>query len=110
MTFASPLSFATSVATSGTITPAWRAGGSVTLIVLRREVTSTPRSSALTVSIVFFFAFRFQQLGNGERLQFHICLNQYGAIGTNGHRRNQYLLALRHATGYGNHFCRIARF
>ena len=57
ITFASFLSFATSVATSGTFTPALRLGGSLTLRVFRRGVTSTPSSSGLKLSSGFFLAF-----------------------------------------------------
>src|SRR5690606_31011538 len=57
ITLASFFSFATSVATSGTFTPALRAGGSLTFSVFSRGVGSTPRSSGLTTSSVFFFAF-----------------------------------------------------
>ncbi len=57
ITLASFFSFCTSVATSGTITPALRLGGSTTFRVDRRGLTSTPRSSGLTVSSGFFFAF-----------------------------------------------------
>src|SRR5690606_21753762 len=56
-TFASFLSLSTSVATSGTMMPALRAGGSETLSVFRRGATSTPRSSGVTVSSGFFLAF-----------------------------------------------------
>ena len=52
ITFDSFLSLATSVATSGTLMPALRLGGS----------TSTPRSAGLNTSSVFFFAF--MMLGN----------------------------------------------
>ena len=57
ITLASFFSFATSVATSGTFTPALRAGGSLTFSVFSRGVGSTPRSSGFTTSSVFFFAF-----------------------------------------------------
>src|SRR5690606_6416529 len=57
MILASFLSLSTSVATSGTFTPAARAGGSLTLRVLSRGVTSTPRSAGVTTSSCFFFAF-----------------------------------------------------
>ena len=43
-----------SVATSGTLMPALRLGGSLTLSVVRRGATSTPRSAGLTVSSGFF--------------------------------------------------------
>ncbi|CAB3775205.1 hypothetical protein LMG29542_08587 [Paraburkholderia humisilvae] len=56
-TLASFFSFSTSVFTSGTFTPALRAGGSLTFSVFRRGFTSTPRSSGLSVSSGFFFAF-----------------------------------------------------
>ena len=52
ITFASFFSLATSVATSGTLMPAPRLGGSLTFSVLRRGVTSTPRSAGLTTSSV----------------------------------------------------------
>ncbi len=57
ITFASLLSFATSAATSGTITPALRLGGSVIFKVFSRGATSTPRSAAFTISNGFFLAF-----------------------------------------------------
>ncbi len=57
ITLASFFSFATSVATSGTLMPALRLGGSLTFSVLMRELTSTPRSAGLITSSVFFFAF-----------------------------------------------------
>src|SRR5690606_3392087 len=57
ITFASFFSFSTRVATSGTMTPAERAGGSVTFKVLRRGATSTPSSPGVTVSSGFFLAF-----------------------------------------------------
>ena len=57
ITLASFLSFSTSVATSGTVMPAERAGGSETLRVFRRGATSTPRSSGVTISRAFFLAF-----------------------------------------------------
>ena len=57
ITLASFFSLSTSVATSGTFTPAPRLGGSTTFSVFRRGVTSTPRSSGLNVSSGFFFAF-----------------------------------------------------
>src|SRR5205814_2133979 len=44
ITLASFLSLATRVATSGTLMPALRLGGSLTLRVFRRDATSTPRS------------------------------------------------------------------
>jgi hypothetical protein len=47
ITFASFFSLSTSVATSGTFTPALRLGGSLTLSVFRRGLTSTPRSAGL---------------------------------------------------------------
>ncbi len=56
-TLASVFSFSTSVFTSATFTPAERFGGSTTFSVFRRGVTSTPRSSGLSVSSGFFFAF-----------------------------------------------------
>ena len=57
ITFASFLSLATSVATSGTLTPAPRLGGSTTFSVLMRGVTSTPRPAGLSTSSGFFLAF-----------------------------------------------------
>src|SRR5690606_17954894 len=57
MTFDSFFSLATSAATSATLTPAARTGGSATLRVLSRGVTSTPRSAGVTTSSCFFFAF-----------------------------------------------------
>src|SRR6185295_11907694 len=57
ITLASFFSFSTSVATSGTLMPAPRFGGSLTFSVFRRGFTSTPRSSGLTVSSCFFLAF-----------------------------------------------------
>ena len=57
ITFATFLSLSTSVATSGTLMPALRLAGSMTLRVLMRGATSTPRSSGLTVSSCFFLAF-----------------------------------------------------
>src|SRR5690606_5116217 len=56
-TFASFFSLSTRFATSGTMMPALRVGGSLTLSVLRRGATSTPSSSGVTVSRGFFFAF-----------------------------------------------------
>ena len=57
ITFATFLSLSTSVATSGTLMPALRLAGSMTLRVLMRGATSTPRSSGLKVSSCFFLAF-----------------------------------------------------
>ena len=57
ITFASFFSFATRVATSATLMPAPRLGGSATFNVLILLVTSTPRSAGFTTSSVFFFAF-----------------------------------------------------
>src|SRR5690606_10032237 len=57
ITFASFFSLSTSAATSGTLMPAPRLGGSATLSVFRRGVTSTPRSSGLKTSSCFFLAF-----------------------------------------------------
>ncbi len=57
MTLASFFSFATSVATSGTMVPAERLGGSATFRVFSRGVTSTPSSSGFTTSSCFFLAF-----------------------------------------------------
>src|SRR5208283_1785162 len=57
ITFASLRSFSIRVATSGTLIPALRTGGSETLTVVRRGVTSTPRSPGLTTSMAFLRAF-----------------------------------------------------
>ena len=57
MTPASFLSLSTSSATDSTFTPPSRFAGSVTLSVVRRGATSTPRSSGLISSMGFFFAF-----------------------------------------------------
>ncbi len=57
ITFETFFSLSTSVATSGTLMPAPRLGGSVTFSVLIFEATSTPRSAGLTMSSVFFLAF-----------------------------------------------------
>ena len=57
MALASFFSLLTRVATSGTLMPALRAGGSLTLSVFNRGVTSTPSSAGLIVSSGFFFAF-----------------------------------------------------
>ncbi len=57
ITLASFLSLLTSSATSATLTPALRLGGSETFRVVRRGVTSTPRSAGLKVSSGFFLAF-----------------------------------------------------
>ena len=57
ITRASFLSLSTSSATEPTLMPAWRLGGSATLSVFRRGVTSTPRSAGLRVSSGFFLAF-----------------------------------------------------
>ncbi len=57
ITLASFLSLATRVATSGTLMPALRLGGSLTLRVLMRGATSTPRSAGLSSSSGFFLAF-----------------------------------------------------
>jgi len=51
------LSFATNSATSFTITPPLRLGGSSTFRVFKRGVTSTPSSSGRVTSSGFFFAF-----------------------------------------------------
>jgi len=56
-TFASFLSLSTSAATSATLMPALRAGGSLTFSVFRRGAGSTPRSCGVTVSNCFFLAF-----------------------------------------------------
>ena len=57
ITFASFFNLSTRAATSATLTPALRLGGSLTLSVLMRGCTFTPRSSGLKVSICFFLAF-----------------------------------------------------
>ena len=57
ITLASFLSLSTRVATSGTLMPALRVGGSLTLSVRSRGVTSTPRSAGLIDSRGFFLAF-----------------------------------------------------
>ena len=57
MALASFFSLLTSVATSGTLMPALRDGGSETFSVFSRGVTSTPRSAGFSVSSGFFFAF-----------------------------------------------------
>ena len=57
ITRASFFSLSTSSSTEPTLTPPWRFAGSSTLSVMRRGVTSTPRSSGVTTSIGFFFAF-----------------------------------------------------
>ena len=57
ITLASFLSLSTNAATSATLIPAPRLGGSLTFRVFRRGVTSTPRSSGLKVSSCFFLAF-----------------------------------------------------
>ena len=57
ITLASFFSLSTSSATDPTMTPAWRLAGSSTLSVVRRGVTSTPRSSGVSSSMGFFFAF-----------------------------------------------------
>src|SRR5690606_34208159 len=54
---ASFFSLSTSVATSGTLTPAVRFGGSVTLRTLMRAAMSTPKSSGVWTSSGFFYAF-----------------------------------------------------
>ncbi|MCY1235039.1 hypothetical protein D9M72_476430 [compost metagenome] len=56
-TFASFLSLSTRAATSATLMPALRAGGSLTFSVFRRGAGSTPSSSGVTVSNCFFLAF-----------------------------------------------------
>ncbi|MNI15507.1 hypothetical protein D3C73_688070 [compost metagenome] len=56
-TFASFLSLSTRAATSATLMPALRAGGSLTFSVFRRGAASTPSSSGVTVSNCFFLAF-----------------------------------------------------
>ena len=57
ITLASFFSLFTRSATSATLMPALRFGGSLTLMVVRRGATSTPRSGGLTVSSGFFLAF-----------------------------------------------------
>src|SRR5260221_4595367 len=57
ITFASLLSFETSAAPSGTITPALRLGGSVIFKIFSRGPTSTPTSAAFTISNGFFLSF-----------------------------------------------------
>ena len=57
MTLASLRSLATSSLTSATLPPPWRLGGSTTLSVASRGVTSTPSAAGLVVSSGFFFAF-----------------------------------------------------
>ena len=57
ITFASLRSLSTSVATSATLMPALRPGGSDTLTMVRRGVTSTPRSAGFRMSICFLRAF-----------------------------------------------------
>ena len=57
MTLASPRSLATSSLTSATLPPPWRFGGSTTLSVAIRGVTSTPSVAGFVVSSGFFFAF-----------------------------------------------------
>src|SRR5213076_627615 len=56
-TFASSWSFFTSVATSGTFTPAVRAGGASTRTTFTFGLTSTPSAAGASSSIGFFFAF-----------------------------------------------------
>jgi len=57
ITFASFFSLATRVATSGTLMPAPRLGGSSTFKVARRGATSTPKAAGAMVSMGFFLAF-----------------------------------------------------
>ena len=57
ITLASFWSLLTRPATSSTMTPAWRCGGSLTETTVRRGSGDTPSSSGLTASIGFFFAF-----------------------------------------------------
>ena len=57
ITFASLRSFSTRLATSGTLMPALRVGGSLTLIKVKRGEISTLRSAGLSVSMVFLRAF-----------------------------------------------------
>ena len=57
ITFASFFNLSTSPATSSTMTPALRLGGSSTLRVSRRGVISTPKSSGESSSMGFFLAF-----------------------------------------------------
>src|SRR5690606_2186120 len=57
ITLASLRSFSTSVATSGTLMPAFRSGGDESLRIFTLGVTSTPRSAGVSSSTGFFFAF-----------------------------------------------------
>ena len=57
ITFASVLSLLTNSATDLTFWPALRFGGSLTLIKVKRGVTSTPRSAGFMLAIGFFRAF-----------------------------------------------------
>ena len=57
ITLASLRSLSTRPATSSTMTPAWRCGGSFTETTVSRGSGDTPRSSGVTASIGFFFAF-----------------------------------------------------
>ena len=57
ITLAIFLSLSTSSATSATLMPALRLGGSATLRVFRRGATSTPSSAGVVVAISFFLAF-----------------------------------------------------
>ena len=56
-TFASVLSLATSVATSGTLMPALRAGGMLSFVTMIFGVTSTPSALGVSSSSGLFFAF-----------------------------------------------------
>jgi hypothetical protein len=47
---------------------------------------------------------RLEQLGHRQRLQFQVGLDQDGAVGADGHRGAQRLLALGDAAGHGDHF------
>ena len=57
MTFASERNFVTSSATSATLPPPLRFGGSTTFSVDSRGVTSTPNASGVVDSSGFYFAF-----------------------------------------------------
>jgi hypothetical protein len=43
-----------------------------------------------------------QELGHGQRLQFHVGQHMDGAVGADGHRGAQGFLALLHAAGHGD--------
>lgn len=49
--------FETRSSTVSTFSPAWRVGGSSTLMIVWRGVTSTPKSAAVFLAIGFFLAF-----------------------------------------------------